>query len=305
MSYGVVIGRFQVPELTDGHFTLIDNVYAIHGANKVIVLLGAVSSPPNRRYPLPIEARKQIIRAEFPHAIIREIYDNPEDGVWIANADRIISEIVGDEEAIIYTGRDGAVGYIGRYPVKQLDFGISDVCGTEIRKECANEVVDSIDWRKGVIYAVYNQWPRTYLTVDMAMVRYIWGVPYVCMIRKPGADRWQFPGGFVELNESFTDAAAREMKEETGLESISPWKIVADFVIDDWRVRGVDGLGHKTVLCMGTADQGAVPIADDDVEEAAFMGIEALAKNADEVLKTNHRVLLDALMHHLDLFAKV
>ena len=43
---------------------------------------------------------------------------------------------------------------------------------------------------------------------------------YVLMIKRkndPYKNQWAFPGGFVDENELFIDAAIRELKEETGL----------------------------------------------------------------------------------------
>src|SRR3954462_1965957 len=63
-------------------------------------------------------------------------------------------------------------------------------------------------------------YPRPALTVDLVLVTRE-GRPRVLLIKRkkdPFAGSWAFPGGFVDEGERLTDAAVRELKEETGLE---------------------------------------------------------------------------------------
>lgn len=66
--------------------------------------------------------------------------------------------------------------------------------------------------------------PRPAVTVDIALFARDGDEIEVLLIqraREPFAGRWAFPGGFVDADESLEDAAARELREETGLEGIA------------------------------------------------------------------------------------
>ncbi len=62
------------------------------------------------------------------------------------------------------------------------------------------------------------EYPRPMLTVD-AMVITREKNPKILLIQRkndPFSGAWALPGGFVDMDEDLTDAALRELKEETG-----------------------------------------------------------------------------------------
>ena len=61
------------------------------------------------------------------------------------------------------------------------------------------------------------------MTVDLIILTIAENDLQVLLIRRkqaPFAGHWALPGGFVEMNESLEDAAARELKEEVGVERV-------------------------------------------------------------------------------------
>ncbi len=63
------------------------------------------------------------------------------------------------------------------------------------------------------------QYPRPAVTVDVILITKE-ETPKVLLIQRknnPYKDKWAFPGGFVDMDEDLTDAAERELNEETGI----------------------------------------------------------------------------------------
>jgi len=74
------------------------------------------------------------------------------------------------------------------------------------------------------------EYPRPAVTVDIVLFHRFQRGLNVLLIkraREPFKGRWAFPGGFVDPEESLDEAAARELREETGLRGIKPKQIGA------------------------------------------------------------------------------
>lgn len=68
-----------------------------------------------------------------------------------------------------------------------------------------------------------DKFPRPSVTVDLVIFTIADDALKVLLIRRGGEpykDCWALPGGFVEIDESLEDAAARELREEAGVTSV-------------------------------------------------------------------------------------
>lgn len=303
--WGVVVGRFQVDELTIAHRTLLKHVTDRHF--NVIVFIGDRNSPSTTRDPLSFKVRRQMIISECPFALVLRLLDEPNDDAWSRNLDQIIDREVGLSSAVLYAGRDGFIPYYTtkKYNTVELDLGLTEVSGSARRKEIGKNAINLKEFRAGIIYAIENLWHRTFHTVDMAILRDAWwnisdGDNNKCWIeiligRKPHESLWRLPGGFVDKGETFAEAAERETKEETGL-MIKVWKYIDDVLIPDWRVKDIDGVDHKTVLMRTWYYGKDQPVAGDDLEEVKWVNFDDL--NRYEFIPS-HKDLLFRLRNHL------
>lgn len=277
---GVIVGRFQVPELHDGHVELIQRVVDNH--KRVAIFLGVTPVLVTKKNPLDFITRKEMILKVFPNITVLALPDKPNDSDWSVELDKRIREIFPIGEALLYGGRDSFSGaYSGIFKTTEIE-QIANFSGTEMRKEVSLETKASPDFRAGVIFAAYNQYPKVFPTVDVAIIR----GDEVLLGRKSHQTLFRFIGGFVDpTDDNFEQAAQREAQEETGVE-VGNLQYAGTARIDDWRYRHeVD----KIITTLFTADYIAGnAMAQDDIAEIKWFKINDLTM---EDFVVEHRVL--------------
>ena len=118
-------------------------------------------------------------------------------------------------------------------------------------------------------------YPRPMVTVDaVVFARDGSGllVALIARLHDPYAGSWALPGGFIEMDERLADAAARELREETGLQGVSLRPVG---VFDD---PGRDPRGRSISMAFAAYMEGPRPAlhAADDAAEARWHSVTAL-----------------------------
>jgi len=255
---GVIVARFQVHQLHEGHIKLIDMVCSNH--KKVIIFLGVSVIPNTKSNPLDFATRKIMIQEQYPDIIILPLKDQRSNEKWSEILDSEIKIPFGNRTALLYGSRDSFIPYYsGKYSVTEL---VTDVfySGTEARNKVSREILSSSDFRCGVIHATYAQFPITYPTVDVVAVN---NKGQILLGKKPNENNYRFIGGFVDRTDAnWENAAKREFSEETGGCEIDNLEYVASRQIKDWRYAKTE-CGIMTTLFVGTFIYGSIKPSDD------------------------------------------
>lgn len=307
INYGVVVGRFQVDSLHPGHLELFRQVSEKH--DRVIVFVGVPRTIPTKRNPLDFETRKKMIQADYPDFTILPLRDEKTDEYWSFKLDESISSVTQfTSDVTLYGGRDSFVPhYFGTHTVHQLEVP-SPTSGTEIRAKITNRIMQTPDFRAGVIYAASNRFPAAIPTVDVAIFHDKGeGRIKILLGRKPGEDHYRFIGGFVNPGEKFEDAARRESYEETNLD-IASVEYIGSFPVNDWRYANDKDAKITTSFYAGwTTTQTGKP--GDDIQEVRwFDAVPYVSKNDSmieryepipPVLEAAHMPLLEAVKKYI------
>lgn len=83
---------------------------------------------------------------------------------------------------------------------------------------------------------------------------------------EPGKGLWAVPGGKVKHGEQLRDAAAREVREETGLD-VELGEIV-------WVGEHIEGDRHIVLIDFAGSVQGGVLAAADDADDARWVALD-------------------------------
>ena len=261
----VIIARFQSPYLHEGHKALIQQVKKDH--NKVVIVLGVSPVLGSRKNPLNFHARERMIKREYPDIVVLPLRDHPLDDQWSRNLDTLLSDSFPGSAFSLYGSRDSFIPYYsGRLETVELAETGSH-SATIIREEISDKVLDSEEFRTGIIYAYSNTYLKVYATVDIAVFRN--NKTEILLGRKNIDNKWRLLGGFSDpTDESYEDAAKRELTEECGPIVITSMNYETSFRVNDWRYRSE---ADKIITCLFSTDfVSGEPAGSDDVAEVRW-----------------------------------
>lgn len=234
-AVGVIVARFQVPELHKGHRYTLDYVLERH--HQVLVILG-VAPVLSGRNPLSFEMRKLMIESMYPQSPITII---PSDslpssyGKRSRKIDDLIEKAFPGREAVIYGARDSFIhSYTGKFETSEVPTVFLG-SATEVRQSITP--INSADFRAGVIYALSKRKAQGYPTVDVAVVN---SNGQVLLVQKNDEEgKLRFPGVFFnpEVDDSYEAAGARCLSKELPYIITRPLKILGSTKIKDWRFK--------------------------------------------------------------------
>lgn len=273
-----LVARFQINRLHSAHKELIDTALKNHP--RVIIILGLSHVRGSINDPLDYQTRKQMLLEEYPpekypNLSIGYVEDQASDEVWSKNLDKAVGFYLGPNDSVVlYGGRDSFINYYkGKYPTLELEATLQ-ISASEIRRQVANAPIADPAFRAGVIWASYQRFPTVYSTVDIALVDFV--AKRILLGRKEKESLYRFPGGFVDpiLDNSFEDAAKRELREETGI-NVLDVNYIGSRKISDWRYRNNPTEKIFTHLYVAKYINGPVK-ADDDLAECKWFSLNEL-----------------------------
>ena len=294
-TVAVIVGRFHVPELHEGHRSLFEK--AFEECDEVLVLLGTPYMT-SESDPLDFTLRKMMIEGMYarrgkPLSVI----ESPSLPSSNEARSRILDEIIKRECAgklpVVYGSSDSIVHkYKGIFGKRETDT-ITLVRGTQIR--AAIEPKDSADFREGAIYAVRERETLSYPTVDVAIVSGNRG--QVLLIEKEEDEGFlRFPGSFFDpkFDDSYEDTGMRcALKEVPGV-SITYPQLIASKKLDDPRLKRTHD-GIITMLVRSTSSTGK-PTPGAGIQKALWMPM--WFDNVPEFITPVHRPLAEIMRRH-------
>lgn len=286
---GVIIGRFQTPDLHPGHHFMIN--YALGHHDHVLVLIGCSPLPLKLRNPLDYETRAIMVNRAFPDVVVGRVDDCKSDEVWSTRLDEIINNYFPYKPAVLYGSRDSFIPhYSGKHECVTVEppEAIKAINATQLREKVAT--LGSKDFRSGIIYASRLPFPTSYQVVDVAVINE--ANQTILLGQKAGdGDKYRFIGGFVDPTDlSLERAAKREVFEETSGVETDDYEYLGSAQINDWRYRGL----HDHVMSAFFTAKYIFghPKASDDLENLTWFPLG----DVDKLLIKEHLPLAKMLI---------
>jgi bifunctional NMN adenylyltransferase/nudix hydrolase len=291
VEVGIIVGRFQCPFLHDGHLEILKHVVNSHP--RVFVFLGQSPLKCTQHDPLDFNTRRAMIEQAFPEIEVHRIDDMGNNERWTRELDRQIGLLIGPTQTVVlYGSRDSFIpAYSGRFKTTALTPS-RHVSASEIRKAIGVRSKKTREFREGVVWAVQNQYPKIYATVDIATLDI--SKNSVLLVRKPHEEKFRFPGGFSDIiSKSYEEDALRELVEETEIIG-KAIDYIGSTLIDDWRYRPqIDKI--KTMF-FAVTEWGGNPLPSDDLKGGEVKWFRLNEPIIDKVVDT-HKPLVTMLLN--------
>jgi len=292
-DYGVIVGRFQVSQLTAAHHDLIAGVLQRH--RQVLVIVGCTpGNLTNKANPLSYAARTIMLRDSFPLILTEGLQDMPSDEDWSREMDKIIRRVFPMGSVLLYGGRDSFIPhYHGNFPTAEVSTVVS-LSGTEQRNQIRTQVPTTTEGRAGVIFAIENQYSSFKPCVDILC--YNPATKEILLAKRNSEPGWRMPGGHadIEKDNSYDDAAKREFYEEMGhtIEADN-FQMLFSFKVDDPRYR--TSSDKIMTLVFSAQYVHGFPRASDDIDEAKWFPIGQLPnlmpEHKNAIAQACHKIL--------------
>jgi len=293
-NVGVIVGRFQINKLHQGHIGLIRA--AGKACDRLIIFVGTSVVRDSDRNPLDYRTREQMLTScvgEITDAeiTILPLPDQRTDELWSAELDRRIREVDPIGTVRLFGSRDSFLPhYTGNFSTIQHAED-SYFSATSARKAIGVTPIDSEDFRSGMIYGKINQYPKVHATVDIIVTHN----DSVLLARKHNETNWRLIGGFVDPTDNgFEAAAIREVFEEADIQ-VDKLEYICSTRIDDWRYAKEQNKIMTTFFKASLA--GGTIKAKDDIEEVKwFRAGELPDLLANNTIANAHRYLIETFI---------
>ena len=293
MKTAVIIARFQTPYLHQGHIELLNTVQTQH--NKLIVVLGVSPLAGSRRNPYDYATREKMIKSQYPEAIILPLKDHPSDKQWSLQLDELLKSTFPTEQFLLYGSRDSFISsYAGKHECQELP-AHGDYNATEIRAKYGDKTGSSKDFRAGILYAYHKQYTKVYPTVDVAVLRN--EKQEILLGKKLINNKWRLIGGYADPeDDSFEQAAQRELQEECGAIETGKMNYETSAKIQDWRYKNE---ADKIITTLFSCDYlYGNPVASDDIDQLAWFSWKELKQMiTKEETTEEHQALFEFLLN--------
>lgn len=203
---GIIVGRFQVPYLHDGHKKLINHVISNHKQSAIFLGMNVIRATP--KDPFDYNTRRHMIQTAFPDLglSIHSIGDKRSNKEWSEELDSRISEIFPGRSVTLYGSRDSFINhYSGKFLTEELESDVY-ISGTEIREEVKNSVLANEAFRLGINFAVNDRYINPIPTVDIAVIDK--KDNKILLARKKNETGYRLIGGFVDPKDQSLEVAA-------------------------------------------------------------------------------------------------
>lgn len=305
---GVIVGRFQIDRPHSGHSQIINEVLSKHC--KVIMFLGVSPDTGNPNDPMDFHTRKLMIeefikdnhKEKFNDIIILPIKDMWNNLDWSMQLDELVDNSYPFKRGVLlYGGRDSFIKhYEGKFKTQEIkpDLMTAGISATSRRQQLPRQILANEDYRKGIISRSMNEWPRTDMCADLAVVNE--DRTEVLMGRKfHEKEVWRFIGGHFDtkLDTDTEMTARREGSEELGGVEIITHGFIGNYVVPSWRRRGSPNV-IMTNFYEGTIQFGN-PRPSDDIYEIMWWDINDLNSKFEIKVNAEHKILWKAFYNYI------